>query len=314
MVRRRLSMAQRESLEGYLYILPWVLGFLIFTLGPMLASLYLSLTTYEILSPPDFVGLDNYKVLVQEPLFWKSLGNTLYYAGIFVPVNIAASLLCAVLLNQKLKGRAFFRAVYFLPSITPTVATAILWIWIFQPQVGLMNYLLSYLGVAQGPGWLGSPQWSKPALILISLWGAIGGGTMLIFLAGLQGVPRELHESAEIDGAGAWPRFWRITLPLLSPSIFFNVILGLIGALQQFTLAFVATSGSGQQWPAGGPLYSTLFYVLNLYNHAFDYFEMGYASALAWVFFLFVLILTLVQLRVARSWVYYEAEAGAGRW
>jgi multiple sugar transport system permease protein len=313
-VRIRLSMAQREAIQGYLYLMPWILGFLIFTLGPMLASLCLSLTSYKMVKPPRFVGLVNYARLFKEPLFWKSLGNTFYYTFIFVPLSIIGSLCCALVLNQKIKGRAFFRSVYFLPSITPTVASALLWIWIFHPQVGLLNYLLSLIGISPGPGWLGSIKWSKPALIIISLWGSLGGGNMLIFLAGLQGIPKELHESAEIDGAGTWAKFWRITLPLLSPSIFFNLVLGLIGALQQFTLAYVATSGSGQHRPPGGPVYSTLFYVLNLYAHAFNYWEMGYASALAWVFFLIVLGLTYIQLRSARGWVYYEAEIGEAKW
>ena len=177
----------------------------------------------------------------------------------------------------------------------------------------MINHLLSMVGIS-GPGWLGSTKWSKPALIIISLWSSAGGGTMLIFLAGLQGIPVELHESAEIDGAGAWQRFWHITLPLLSPAIFFNLVLGVIGALQMFTLAYVATSGAGQQRPAGGPANSTLFYVLNLYNYTFDYWEMGYGSALAWVFFMIVLALTYIQLRSAHIWVYYEAAAGEVRW
>jgi multiple sugar transport system permease protein len=305
-----MSLAGWEAIQGYIYITPWIVGFLAFTLGPMLASLYLSLTTYRMVRTPVFVGLTNYVNLLKDPLTWKSLGNTIYYAAIFVPVSIISSLFCAVLLNQNIKGKAFFRSVYFLPSVTPVVATAFLWQFIFQPQVGLLNYVLSLVGISPGPGWLGSPDWSKPALIIISLWGAVGGGTMLIFLAGLQGIPVELHESAQIDGAGAWARFWRITLPLLSPSMFFNLILGLIGALQQFTLAYVATSGSGQSYSAGGPIRSTLFYVLNLYNNAFDYWEMGYASALAWVFFALVLVLTLIQFRMAGRWVYYEAETG----
>jgi multiple sugar transport system permease protein len=307
-----LSLSQKEAILGYAYITPWILGFVMFTLGPMLASFYLSLTSYHMVEVPEFVGLANYRLLFTESLTWKSLCNTLYYAAIFVPLNIVGSLLCAVLLNQNIKGKSFFRSVYFLPSVTPVVATAFLWTWIFQPQVGLLNYLLSFLGISPGPGWLSSPVWSKPALIIISLWGAVGGNTMLIFLAGLQSIPVELHESAQIDGAGSWARFWRVTLPLLSPSMFFNLILGLIGALQQFTLAYVATSNSGQQWPAGGPLYSTLFYVLNLYNNAFDYWEMGYASALAWVFFALVLVLTYIQFRIAGTWVYYESETGRG--
>ena len=310
----RLTMAKREAIEGYIYISPWILGFVIFTLGPMLVSLYLSLTDFKIVTAPRFIGLANYKELVRDPLFWKSLQNTLYYAAVFVPCNILGSLGCALLLNRKIVGRPFFRSVYFLPSVTPVVAAAVLWMWILNPQVGLLNYLLSFVGISPGPGWLGTTAWSKPALIIISLWGAVGGGTMLIFLAGLQGIPRELLEAADIDGAGTWPRFWRITLPLLSPTLFFTTVLGLIGAFQQFTLAYVATSGAGQTRPAGGPLYSTMFYVLNLYQHAFDYWEMGYASALAWVFFLIVLALTYGQLRVARSWVFYEGSSGSGKW
>jgi len=307
-------MAQREALQGYLYITPWIVGFLIFILGPMLVSLFLSLTEYNIVNSPKFAGLTNYYTLAQDPLFWKSLGNTVYYAFLFVPLNIIGSLGCALLLNQKIRGRSFFRSIFFLPSVTPLVATALLWMWILQPQVGLLNYLLSLVGITPGPGWLGSPAWSKPALILMSSWGAIGGGTMLIFLAGLQGVARELQEAAEVDGAGSWTRFWRITLPMLSPTMFFNIVLGLIGAFQQFTLAYVATSLSGQQFPAGGPLYSTLFYVLNLYQQGFDYWQMGYASALAWVFLLIVLIFTFIQLGLARRWVYYESDSGSTKW
>ncbi len=307
-----ISSAKREAIEGYLYISPWLIGFLVFAAGPMLVSLFLSLTIYKIITPPDLIGVANYVRMFTDDLFWRSLWNTVYYALIFVPISIGGSLTCALLLNQSLWGRTLFRAIYFLPSITPIVATAFLWLWIFQPNVGLANYLLGEVGIA-GPRWLDDIQWSKPALILISLWGSIGGGAMLIFLAGLQGIPRELYESAEIDGAGVNSKFWRITLPLLSPSMFFNMVLGLIGAMQMFTLAFVATSGAGQTRPAGGPAYSTLFYVLNLYNHAFDYWEMGYASALAWFFFLILLLLTYWQLRLSRSWVYYEFERG-DRW
>ena len=302
-----ISSAKREAIEGYLYISPWLIGFLVFAAGPMLVSLFLSLTIYKIITPPDLIGVSNYVRMFTDDLFWRSLWNTVYYALIFVPISIGGSLTCALLLNQRILGRTIFRAIYFLPSITPIVATAFLWLWIFQPNVGLANYLLSEAGI-EGPRWLDDIQWSKPALILISLWGSIGGGAMLIFLAGLQGIPTELYESAEIDGAGANSKFWRITLPLLSPSMFFNMVLGLIGAMQMFTLAFVATSGAGQSRPAGGPAYSTLFYVLNLYNHAFDYWEMGYASALAWFFFLILLLLTYWQLRLSRSWVYYEFE------
>jgi len=305
-------MAQKEAIEGYLYVLPWVLGFLIFTLGPMLASLYLSFTDYTMLTPPRFSGLANFKRILSDNLFRRSVTNTLYYAGIFVPASMLASLCCALLLNRRVRARAFFRAVYFLPSITPIVASVILWIWLLHPEVGLVNHFLGLVGIRPGPGWLSSTKWSKPALILISLWGSAGGGNMLILLAGLQGVPRELHESAEIDGANAWHRFWRITLPLLSPALFFNVVLGIIGALQMFATAYVANTGYATA--AGGPAYSTLFYMVNLYNNAFVYWEMGYGSALAWVFFVAVMVLTYIQMRLARGWVYYEAAAGEMKW
>lgn len=308
----RLNTAQREAIEGYLYVLPWIIGFLIFIFGPVLASFYLSFTDYSMLAPPRFYGLTNYARIFSERLFWKSVGNTAYYASIFVPLNLLASLSCALILNQQIRGRVIFRTIYFLPSITPTVASVILWIWIFHPEVGLANHFLSLVGISPGPGWLASTRWSKPALIIISLWASAGGGNMLIFLAGLQGVPSELYEAAEIDGASSRQRLWRITLPLLSPAMFFNLLLGIIGALQMFTLAYVATTGYNV--PAGGPAGSTLFYMVNLYNYAFDYWEMGYGSALAWVFFVVVLVLTYIQLRAARSWVYYEAAGREFKW
>ena len=304
--RRQLSLARREAIEGYLYISPWILGFLIFTVGPVVASFVLSLTNYTLVKPPTFAGLTNYARIITDQTFWKSLENTFYYAGIAVPLTIAGSLGCALLLNQTILGRTIFRTIFFLPSVTPVVATMILWIWILNPQVGLLNYLLSLVGI-HGPGWLASSQWSKPALILINLWSSVGGGTMLIFLAGLQGVPAELHEAAQIDGASSWQRFWRVTLPLLSPTMFFNLVLGVIGALQVFATAYVASSGANS---VGGPVQSTLFYVLNLYKYAFMYWEMGYGSALAWVFFAIVLLLTFVQFRTAGNWVYYEGGVG----
>jgi multiple sugar transport system permease protein len=295
--------------------MPWLLGFILFTLGPMLASAYLSLTRYTLAAPPKFAGLANYRrMFFADAMFWPSIANTLYYAFTFVPLSVAGSLTCALLLNQKAAGQSFFRSIYFLPSITPVIATVILWIWLLQPQVGLVNLGLSLLGIAQRPGWLGDPNWSKPALILISLWGAVGGGNMLILLAGLQGIPLELEEAAQIDGAGAWRRFVSITLPMLSSSILFCLVIGLIGALQQFTLAYVATSGSGQLYPPGGPAHSTLFYGLHLFNNAFGYWEMGYACALAWVFFVAVLGLTIIQLRGSRAWVYYGSEQEEPKW
>ena len=303
-----LTLSQREALQGFIYISPWIIGFLVFTVGPMIASAYLSLTDYNIVTPPRFAGLSNYEYMFGDRLFWKSIENTLYYTVIFVPIAIAGSLGLALLLNQQIAGRVALRTLYFLPSITPVVAAAFLWLWIFQPQIGLMNAIISALGLGDGPLWLGHPGSSKPALIIISLWGALGGNTMLIFLAALQGIPKELYESADIDGAGGVGKFRFITVPSISPVILFNTVLGVIGALQMFTLAYVASSGRQQMFSPGGPLNSTLFYVLHLYNSAFDFWEMGYASALAWVFFVIVLAITAFQLWTSRRWVYYEGE------
>lgn len=294
-LRRRSS--RRKAIEAYLYISPFLFGFVLFVLGPALASLYFSMTSYQVISPPRFVGLANYtQALTNDPLFWKALGNTIYYAGIAVPLAILGSLGCAILLNQKIMARAVFRTMFFLPSITPVVATALLWMWILNPDFGLINYSLSMIGI-DGPKWLGSTEWAKPSLILMHLWSSVGGGAMLIFLAGLQGVPPELHESASIDGANAWHRFVNITIPMLTPSIFLNLVLGLIGGLRVFTAAFIATDG--------GPAYATHFYMLHLFNNGFRFLEMGYASALAWLFTLLVLALTIVQFRLSERWVYY---------
>jgi len=207
------------------------------------------------------------------------------------------SLFAAILLNQDLRGKSFFRALFYLPSLTPLVSLALLWTWLLHPKLGLMNYLLSYIGI-QGPGWLVDRAWAIPSLILISLWASVGGGRMIIFLAGLQGVPKEIYESADLDGANAWQRFWGITVPLISPVIFFNVILGVIGSFGVFSLAYIAT--------AGGPNYATWFFMLHLYYNAFDYFQMGYASALAWVFFLIIFVLSFLQIKLSNRWVYYE--------
>ncbi len=296
--RARFSMIRRrEALSGYLYISPWLAGFLIFSLFPFISSIYLSLTDYSIIKPPRFIGFDNYvTAFTKDKLFWPSLRVTFFYAGVSVPLGIAGSLFCALLLNQKLKGTALWRTFYFLPSLTPVVSLALLWRWLLQPDFGLINFLLGKIGI-RGPGWLGSTEWAVPALILMALWGSVGGGRMIIFLAGLQGVPEELYEAAEIDGAGAWSKFWHVTLPMISPTMFFNLVLGIIDALQAFATAYVATQG--------GPAYATWFYVLHLFSHAFKYMHMGYASALAWIFLVIVLFLTYLQIRASERWVFY---------
>jgi len=299
--RRRASPARRrEALLGYLYISPWAIGFLFLVLGPVLASLYLSFTKYSPLAPPSFIGLQNYiTAFTGDKLFRTSLGNTFYYVLFSVPLTIVISLLLALLLDQGLRGTRLFRTFFFLPSITPTVAAVLLWKWIFQPDFGILNYGLWLIGI-KGPAWLSSPEWVKPSLIAIGLWSSAGGSQMVIFLAGLQGVPTDLYEVAAIDGANKWDRFWHVTLPLLTPSIFFNLVLGIIAAFRTFTAAYIATQG--------GPAYASLFFVLYLFFNAFKFMNMGYASAMAWVLFVLVLTLTAIQLRVSRRWVYYEGE------
>ncbi|MGH2458516.1 MAG: carbohydrate ABC transporter permease [Chloroflexota bacterium] len=303
LARRRagwLNIRRREAIEGYLYLAPWAAGFLAFIGGPTIASLYLSFNRYDIVKPPVFVGIQNYvHAFAQDPQFWPSLVKTFYFAGVYVPLTMVASLLLALFLNRSFRGISFFRTIYFLPSLVPIVATTVIWVWILHPQVGLVNYLLSLVGIA-GPGWLGTIEWAIPSLILLSLWRSAGGETMLIFLAGLQGVPRELYEAAGLDGAGGWQRFRHVTVPLISPTILFNLILGIIGGLKVFTTAFVATQG--------GPAYATWFYALNIYAQAFQFFQMGYASCLAWIFLIIVLVLTYLQFRSSSRWVYYEGE------
>ena len=291
-----------EAVWGYIFLLPWVLGLVIFFLGPILASAYLGFTEYEIISPPKFVGLANYqKAFFDDTQFWPSLRRTFTYAVAMVPLGIVGSLGLSMLLNQGLKGTNIFRTFFFLPSLTPAVALAMLWVWLFHPSVGPINVALGWIGI-EGPGWLTSKESALSALVIISLWGTVGGTQMLIFLAGLQGVPQELYEAAEIDGAGSWSKFRNVTLPMISPTLLFNLILGIIGALKVFTLAFVATQG--------GPSFATWFYALHIYRQAFEYFRMGYGSALAWVFVTILLFFTYLQLQWSRRWVYYAGESG----
>ena len=267
----------------------------------MIASFVLSFTEYRITSPPTFIGLDNFKTaLMNDRLFWPSLGRTFYFAVVSVPISIVGSLVLAVLLNQAVKGTPLFRTFFFLPSLTPIVATALLWTMLLQPDTGALNYLLGLAGI-KGPKWFGSVQWAIPGLILMTSWRGIGGNRMMIFLAGLQGVPESLYDAAAIDGANSWQEFWNVTLPMISPTLFFNLVLGIIGALRVFAAAMIATQG--------GPAYATWFFALHIYTQAFEYFEMGYASALAWIFLVVLLAFTWVQFRASNRWVYY---AGGG--
>jgi multiple sugar transport system permease protein len=293
---RHLSLAAKEALWGYGFISPWIVGLIVFTAGPILASLYLSFTRYTVLRPPVWVGTRNYvRAFTDDRLFWTSLVNTGYYTLLSVPLRIFTGFLLAILLNTKIRGMTVFRSLYYLPSIVPVVATSMLWLFIFMPHLGLADYVLALAGM-RSPGWLQSTTWSKPTLIFISMW-SVGQG-MVIYLAGLQDVPQELYEAADIDGAGMWRKFINITIPMVSPTIFFNLVMGVIGAFQVFSMAYIMTDG--------GPMNSTLFFNLYTYRNAFVFLQMGYASMLSWVLFIFVLILTVLIFKSSVSWVYYE--------
>ena len=267
----------------------------------MLISLVLSLTRWDVLTPPIFVGLANFQRLVEDPLFWKSLYNTMIYTILNVPLSLAGSLSLALILNRRVPGVSIFRTLFYLPELTPIVATSLIWAWVLNTHFGILNYLLSRLNLAPIP-WLESTTWALPSIVLMSLW-TIGGSRMLIFLAGLQGVPEELHEAAALDGASSWARLWYVVLPMLSPVIFFNLVLGVIFSFQVFTPAYIVTNG--------GPADSTLVYGLYLYRNAFQYFQMGYASSMAWILLLLLLAFTWLQFRLMQRWVYYEGEVRA---
>jgi len=289
---------RREAINAYIMLAPWIIGFIVFTAGPMVASIVISFMDWPLLQAPKWIGLGNYKFMFKDELFWISLYNTIYYTLIGVPLRVIAALCVALAMNLKLRGISAYRTIYYIPSITPAVASSIMWLWIFNPDFGLANTLLGYIGIHSKIRWIYDPALSKPSLILMSLWGI--GGMMIILLAGLQGIPEQLYEAAEIDGAGLWHKFWKITLPMLSPSIFFVTIMQVISSFQVFTQAYVMTRG--------GPANSTLFLVLYLYQNGFEFFRMGYASALAWALFMFVMVLTILQFRGSRYWVFYEGE------
>ncbi|WP_019006603.1 carbohydrate ABC transporter permease [Cohnella laeviribosi] len=285
-----MNMNQKNTINGILFILPWIVGFLAFTAYPLVSSFYYSLTDYDIINAPVFVGFDNYKQLFTgDSLFYKTLGNTLYMIFVGLTVITLVTLVVAILLNnRKIKGLSFFRAVFFLPTLVPFVILSILWIWVLQPDSGVVNTILGWLGI-DGPGWFASPTWSKPAFILMGIWGA--GGSIIIYLAGLQGIPESLYEAAAIDGASAFGKVFHITIPMLRPVILFNVITGIIGTFQSFAEAFIITEG--------GPDGSTTFYSLYLYQNAFQYAKMGYASAMAWILLVIALAFTLLLFKVS---------------
>ncbi|MDE0044995.1 MAG: sugar ABC transporter permease [bacterium] len=275
--------------------MPWLITFLWFTLGPFIASIYLSFTNYRFIGLPEWVGLNNYvRLFTDDAKFIRSVINTLYYTAVHVPGIMIMAFFVAILLNQKVKGQPIYRTAFYLPSVTAGVATAYLWILLLQPN-GLVNQFLGLVGI-DGPNWLTSSTWAMPALILMSFWGL--GTTMIIYLAALQGIPQHLYEAASVDGAGVIRKMWHVTVPMMTPAIFLTAVLQIIGSWQVFTQALIVTNG--------GPRDSTLFILLHLYRTGFEYFQMGYASAIAWVLFVIILVFTILQFGVARRWVYYE--------
>ncbi|MFC4600901.1 carbohydrate ABC transporter permease [Cohnella hongkongensis] len=292
---KRSKRARREELTGWLMASPWIIGFLFLTLGAMSFSLGMSFTDYDFFNPPSFVGLEHYKqMLFEDDLVWHALKITTLYALFSVPLALVLGLMLAVLLNQKLRGIALFRTVFYFPSVLPEIATIFLWILVFDPSFGLFNSVLKWFHVA-GPNWLGSMEWALPSFVIMSLWG-VGGG-MLIYLAGLQGIPTELYEAATVDGSNRLTTFFRITLPMLSPVIFFNLVMGVIGALQVFNQAYIMTGG--------GPARSTYFFMLHIFYTSFQEYRMAYASALSWLLFAYIGLLTFIVFRFGERKVFY---------
>jgi len=284
-----------NNLQGWAFAAPWIIGFLLFTIYPIGMSIYYSLTEYDVLRPPWFVGLLNYQDLIKDILFWRALQNTMFHVVFAVPLGMIVGLAVAMLLEKDIKGIAVYRTLYYLPSIVPMVANLILWMWILNPQYGILTNLVISLG-GKSPGWLSDPRWAKPSIIMMTMWSA--GSGMIIYLAGLKGIPRVYYEAAELDGANSVRRFFAVTLPMLSPTLFFQLIMGLISGFQIFTQAFIMTNG--------GPNDATMYYVYYLYNNAFRFWKMGYASALAWVLFAIIMLLTGLNFLISKYWVNYD--------
>ncbi len=301
--RRRVSPLQKqETLAAILFISPWIVGFLVFTLGPMVASFYLSLTEYNVIQPPDFIGWQNYTNMLSDPKITLSLSNSFIYTILYVPLSTIFALSLALLLKGVKKGAGFFRTAFYLPSITPSVAIGVLFLNLLNLRYGLINRALALIGVA-GPAWSTDPNWIKPGIVIMSLWGI--GSTIIIYLAALQDVPKDLYESAKIDGGNAWQQFIHITIPMISGTIFFIMVVNTIAAIQIFTEVYTMFFGT---MSANTGQDAALFYVIYLFRNAFEYLNMGYASAMAWVLFVIILILTFIQMRISRKWVYYEGE------
>lgn len=296
----------REAVEGYLFILPAALGFLIFSFGPLLASLYFSFTNYDIVSSPQWTGFANYAKLARDEHYMQSVKVTLSYAIMAIPLSIVVAYLIALLMNIGVRGISIYRTLWYLPALVPSIATGALWGWMLNKEFGPINYPLKLAGLP-APGWLIEPRWVIPSLVLIHLWGL--GNAVLIFLAGLQQVPDHLYEAAEVDGASWWHKFWNITIPMTSSIIFFNLIMSIIGSFQIFSIIYIIFRGDEG---SAGPENSALFYVLYLYRNAFRYFQNGYASAMAWILFLAIMLLTYIAFRSQKAWVYYETDREEG--
>lgn len=282
----------------YLFISPWILGFLVFLFGPMVASIYLSFTDWDSFTAPKFVGLANYiRLFTQDTIFWKTVGNTVYYTVIAVPLGLLIALFLANLLNKQVRFRKVFRTAVYLPALVPIVAGALIFKILLAPDTGPLNRGLALFGI-HGPAWLLNPVWAKPAIILLGLWGT--GAATVLLLAAMKGIPKELYEAAELDGAGAFHQFWNVTVPQVTPVLFFNLILGMIGSFQVFGQVYIMTKG--------GPDNASQMMVPLLFSEAFEYYHMGYASAIAWLLFLIVLIFTVIAFKTSRSWVFYESD------
>jgi multiple sugar transport system permease protein len=297
----RLALRKRfpglfQWFEALPYLLPTIIGFLVFVSGPVIASFVISFTKWHLLTPPSWIGLDNYrKMLFEVPLCWKAFRNTLQYTLLYIPASVILPLLLAVVMNQELRGISFYRSVYFLPVVTSTVAVALVWQWLYNPEFGPINYVLDLVGI-KGPGWISSTKWAMPSVVIMSVWQVLGYN-MVIYLAGLQGISEEFYDAAAIDGASRWRQFLHITVPLISPATFFVLIMSIIGSLQAFEQIYILTEG--------GPGYATHTLAYLIYLEAFQWFHMGFASALAWVVFILILVLTLIQFRIQRRWVFY---------
>ena len=300
----KLWATRRVWLIGYLFILPWLIALVLFDIIPFVMNLYLSLTDYSVgsISSVNWVGLENYQQMSADPLFWRSLGNTAVYLVMSVPLTLLLALIIALLLNTEIRAVGAFRTLYYIPSVIPVVAGTIIFLWMLNTRFGIVNQLLLTVGL-QPVRWLSNPDWIKPAMVLVSLWGF--GAQMIIFLAALQDIPEQLYESVSIDGGGLWERLRFVTIPLMTPTILFNLLIGIINGFQVFTTAYIMLG------PNGGPLQSGLFFMMHIYNNAFRYFDMGYSSALSFILFIIILIFTMLMMRSSNRWVYYGDEGEA---